>query len=327
MTMNLKLPTIPIEVRLSLMCGLLFAAVFTPFSAASPWIFHDPVFRTAIERPNAQLEFLAGGFNGCEGPAWIASADEPDGGYLRFGAVHTDVAFRWDSQFGLRGLRSPSNEASAFQPYPDGATIVAEQRTRRLVRYEPDGRVTILVDSWQGKRLNRPNDLRVKSDGTIWFTDPDYLYKQRPHEIKELPGQYVFRLDPVTRELNPVETGLTLPNGIAFSPDETLLYIGDSGSGAVDRWQVNPDGSLGPRQPFVRPRHGTPDGVTCDAQGNVWIAGGRAVEVFSRSGRLLAELPLPGKRPAATAFGGSRGEWLFVCTREAVYRLAIIPLH
>lgn len=325
MTMNLPMP--PIQARLRLVCVLVSTVVLIQCSAGSPWTFHDQVFRAAIERPGAQLEFLAGGFNGCEGPAWIASVDEPDGGYLRFGAVHTDVAFRWDSQFGLRGLRSPSNEASAFQLYPDGATIVAEQRTRRLVRYEPDGRVTILVDSWQGKRLNRPNDLRVKRDGTIWFTDPDYLYKQRPHEIKELPGQYVFRLDPATRELKPVETGLTLPNGIAFSPDESLLYIGDSGSGAVDRWRVNPNGSLGPRKPFVRPRHGTPDGVTCDAHGNVWIAGGRAVEVFSPSGQLLAEVTLPGKRPAATAFGGSRSEWLFVCTREAVYRLAITPLN
>lgn len=293
-------------------------------SPPGPWTFHDPAFAATI-RADAPLEFLAGGFNGCEGAQWIAEPGAPGGGHLRFGAVHTDVAFRWDARNGLRGLRAPSYEASAFRPHPDGGLIVAEQTTRRIVRYESDGRVTPLVERSEGKRLNRPNDIAVRRDGSVWFTDPDYLFKQRPDEVKELPGQYVFRLEPRTGELRAVITELKLPNGIAFSPDETQLYVGDSAAGTVDRWAVRPDGSLGAREPLVRPRHGGPDGVTCDARGNLWIATAKAVEVFAPDGRPLAELRVPGKRPAAVAFGGPDGSWLFVCTREALWRLALRP--
>jgi len=292
--------------------------------ASTPWTFHDEAFR-AVSSEAAQLEFLAGGFNGCEGAQWIAEADAPGGGHLRFGAVHTDVAFRWDEKNGLRGLRSPSFEASAFRPHPAGGLIVAEQTTRQLVRYEPDGRVTVLVDRFEGRRLNRPNDIAVRRDGTVWFTDPDYLFNQRPHDIKELAGQYVFRFNPATGELRAVVIDLKLPNGIAFSPDESAIYLGDSGAGSVDRWPVHADGTLGARVQFVRPRHGGPDGVSVDAAGNVWIASAKAVEVFSPAGKPLGELAVPGKRPAAVAFGGSRGEWLFICTREAVWRLKINP--
>ena len=309
----------------ALLFGLATVAFAPAAEPASPWLFHDDAFR-AIAKPGAQPEFLAGGFNGCEGAAWIAEAGAPGGGHLRFGAVHTDVAFRWDEKNGLRGLRSPSHEASAFRAHPAGGLIVAEQGARRLVRYEDDGRVTVLAERFEGKLLNRPNDLAVRRDGTVWFTDPDYLFKQRPQETKELPGQYVFRLNPATGELRAVVTDLKLPNGIAFSPDESWLYLGDSGTGAVDRWPVKNDGTLGVRATFVKPRHGGPDGVTVDRAGNVWIASAKAVEVFSPAGQPLGELTVPGKRPAATAFGGPDGGWLFICTREALWRLAINPL-
>ncbi len=293
---------------------------------ASPWTFHDASFQT-IATANAKLEYLAGGFNGCEGAVWISEPSAPGGGHLRFGAVHTDVAFRWDEKNGLRGLRAPSFEASAFRPHPAGGLIVAEQTTRRIVRYEDDGRVTVLADRYEGKRLNRPNDLVVRRDGSVWFTDPDYLFKQRPQETKELGGQFVFRLVPATGELRAVITDLKLPNGIAFTPDESALYVGDSGAGTVDRWPVRADGTLGPREAFVRPRHGVPDGIACDRAGNVWIASAKAVEVFSPTGSPLGELAVPGKRPAAITFGGAKGEWLFICTREAVWRLAINAPH
>ncbi len=311
-----------------------FVALFTGwvcscaagFSAApaSPWTFHAESFRQ-IERPGAQPEFLAGGFTGCEGAEWIDEPDAPGGGHLRFGAVHTDVAFRWDEKNGLRGLRAPSFEASAFREHPAGGLIVAEQTTRRIVRYEADGGTTVLADRFEGKRLNRPNDIAVRRDGSVWFTDPDYLFKQRTHETKDLPGQYVFRLVPASGELRAVITELKLPNGIAFNPDESVLYVGDSGAGLVDRWAVDTAGRLGARETFIRPRHGAPDGITCDRAGNVWVASLRAIEVFSPVGRPLGEVTVPGKRPAAIAFGGAKREWLFICTREAVWRLALNP--
>lgn len=303
---------------------LAFSFITLAAGAASPWTYHDDSFRS-VAPADAQPEFIAGGFNGCEGAQWIPEPGRTGGGHLRFGAVHTDVAFRWDETNGLRGLRSPSFEASAFRPHPAGGLIVAEQTTRQLVRYESDGRVTVLVDRFEGKRLNRPNDIAVRRDGSVWFTDPDYLFKQRPQETKELAGQYVFRFDPATAELRAVVTDLKLPNGIAFTPNESTVYIGDSGAGTVDCWPVLADGTLGARASFVRPRHGGPDGLTVDAAGNVWIASAKAVEVFSSAGKPLAELVVPGKRPAATAIGGSRGEWLFVCTRDAVWRLKLNP--
>lgn len=303
---------------------LAVACARTLSAADSHWLIHDPAFAASV-RTDAPLEFLAGGFNGCEGAQWIAEPDAPGGGHLRFGAVHTDVAFRWDEKNGLRGLRAPSFEASAFRLHPDGGLIVAEQTTRRLVRYETDGRVTPLVERFEGRRLNRPNDIAIRRDGSVWFTDPDYLFKQRPHETKELPAQYVFRFNPRTGALEAVIKDLKLPNGIAFSPDETQLYVGDSGAATIYRWPVRPDGSLGARETVVKPRHGAPDGVTCDAAGNLWIASAKAVEVFAPDGRPLAELSVPGKRPAAVAFGGAQGEWLFVCTREAVWRLTLNP--
>lgn len=306
--------------------AIVFLFVALVARAASPWTIHDESFRSVVPA-DAQLEFIAGGFNGCEGAHWIAEPGEPGGGHLRFGAVHTDVAFRWDEKNGLRGLRAPSFEASAFRPHPAGGLIVAEQTTRQIVRYEHDGRVTVLIDRFEGKRLNRPNDIAVRRDGSVWFTDPDYLFKQRPQDLKELAGQYVFRFVPATGELRAVVTDLKLPNGIAFSPDESAVYLGDSGAGTVDRWPVQANGTLGVREAFVRPRHGGPDGVTVDAAGNVWIASAKAIEVFSPAGKPLAELAVPGKRPAATAFGGPRGEWLFICTREAVWRLKINPQH
>lgn len=301
-----------------------FTAACAAAVPASPWTFHDESFRP-IEKAGARPEFLAGNFHGCEGAAWIAEPGAPGGGHLRFAAVHTDVVFRWDEKHGLRGLRAPSHEASAFRPHPAGGYIVAEQGTRRIVRYENDGGVTTLADRFEGKRLNRPNDLAVRRDGTVWFTDPDYLFKQRPHETKELPGQNVFRLVPATGELRAVIPDLKLPNGIAFSPDEAWLYIGDSATGAVDRWPAKSDGMLGPRETFVRPRHGAPDGVAVDRAGNVWIASAKAIEVFSPAGQPLADLIVPGKRPAAIAFGGAKGDWVFICTREALWRLAIHP--
>lgn len=317
-------PLLAFLARAAVLLGSLTVTRGAAAAPAGAWTFHEPAFR-ALVRPDAPLEYLAGGFNGCEGAAWIAEHAAPGGGHLRFGAVHTDVAFRWDEKNGLRGLRAPSFEASAFRPHPAGGLIVAEQTTRRIVRYEDDGRVTVLAERFEGRRLNRPNDIAVRRDGSVWFTDPDYLFRQRPHETKELAGQFVFRLDPASGELRAVVTELKLPNGIAFTPDESALYIGDSGAGTVDRWPVRADGTLGPRAAFVRPRHGGPDGVTCDRAGNVWIASAKAVEVFAPDGRSLGELAVPGKRPAAMAFGGARGEWLFVCTREAVWRIAIAP--
>ena len=299
------------------------AALAQSPSSSDPWRFHDPAF-ARIAQPGAQPVFIAGEFNGCEGAVWIQDAA---GGHLRFGAVHTDVAFRWDPKNGLRGLRAPSYEASAFVPHPRGGVIAAEQTTRRIVRYEQNGEVTTLAERFEGKRLNRPNDLALRADGSVWFTDPDYLFKVRPHETKELPGQFVFRLNPETGGLRAMVRDLILPNGIAFGPDESALYVGDSGTKLVYRWPLRVDDTLGPREEFVRVKNGPPDGIAFDREGNLWVACNRSVEIFSPAGKPLAELMLPGKRPASVAFGGPDGDWLFVCTRAAVYRLTLaVPL-
>lgn len=306
----------------ALACAVSSGAACSAAAEASPWTFHDPTL-ASIAVVGAQPELIASGFAGCEGPQWIADAE---GGHLRFAGVHTDVAFRWDPRQGLRGLRAPSDEATVFRPHPAGGLIVAEQGTRRIVRYEADGRVTPLVERFEGKRLNRPNDVAVHRDGSVWFTDPDYLFKLRPRDVKELPGQYVFRFDPEAGALVAAITELRLPNGIAFSPSHAHLYVGDAGRGEVWRWTVAPGGALGGRTLFAKPKQGAPDGIATDAAGNVWICGAQTTDIYGADGTLRAELRVPGKRPAAVALGGARGEWLFIATREALWRLPIAPV-
>jgi gluconolactonase len=174
----------------------------------------------------------------------------------------------------------------------------------------------MLVDSLEGKKLNSPNDVVVKGDGTIWFTDPDYGLAGRP---KEVPGNYVYRFDPKSNSLSAVVKDFDKPNGLCFSADEKKLYVADSGKPRhIRAFPVNSDGTLGEGAVFAAIDKGGPDGIRCDGKGNVWSSSGDGAQVFSPEGKLLVRILLP-ESAANLAFGGDKGTTLFLTARKSLY--------
>jgi sugar lactone lactonase YvrE/acetyl esterase/lipase len=255
-------------------------------------------------------QMLGGGYAGCEGAQWI-------GDTLHFAAHHDRLAFQWSEKDGLRVWRDDSPEATSFRPDGQGGFYVVEQTTRQLTRWNANGeRVEVLADAFEGKKLNRPNDCVVKSDGTVWFTDPDFLFKQRPEDKKELPGQFVFRLDPKTKTIAIVADGLDKPNGIAFSADEEHIFITDSGTEHVFRFAVSAEGTLGEREVFASFAEKGLDGIAFDPQGRLWVCTIDCIRMIGSDGKALGYLNTPSK-PTSIAFG-PEGR-LCVTTRDGCY--------
>jgi gluconolactonase len=267
---------------------------------------------------NLVLEKIAGDYNGCEGPLWV---EDDEGGYLMYGAVHTNIAYIWREGTGAIELKNPSNEASVFKPAPDksGTFIVAEQTTRRIVRYEKDGSISLVADRFEGKQFNRPNDLTIHSDGSVWFTDPDYLFKQRPKETKELDAQHIFRIDLGDGSVQSMDASLDKPNGITFTPDEKYVLASDTSTSKVFKWEVLEDG-LGPRSVFVELPQDRLDGIKFDWKGNLWVAAADSIYIVSPDGTVFAKIAMPIK-PTAIEFGGTDRRTPFITTRQAVFRL------
>ena len=257
---------------------------------------------------------LGGGSSGSEGPQWITVDGEPT---LIFAAHHDHFVFRWSPKNGLKVWRDDSPEATAFRPDGAGGYYVVEQTGRQVTRWNEEAECTeVLADRYEGKRLNRPNDLRVHPDGSLWFTDPDFLFRLRPDEVKELEGQYLFRLDPQSKELTAVVKDAEKPNGIAISEDGKSLFFTDSMSKHVYRAPILDDGSVGEREIFAASATFGLDGLTFDSQGRLWCAAKTSVEVYQSDGALLGSYAFPSK-PTAIAFHPDG--WICVTTRDAAY--------
>lgn len=258
----------------------------------------------------ANWQLIGGGYAGCEGAQWL-------GDTLHFAAHHDHFAFQWSAANGLKPWRGDSPEATSFRPDGAGGFYVVEQTTRQLTRWNAKGeRIEVLADTFEGKKLNRPNDCVVSSDGSVWFTDPDWLFSQRPQEKKELPGQFVFRFDPKTKTLTKAAEGFDKPNGIVFSPDGKHLFISDSGTPNVFRFPVNADGTLGPREVFATFTEKGLDGLALSPQGQLWVCTKDGIRITALDGKALGLLKTPGK-PTSIAFG-PEGR-LAVTTRDACY--------
>jgi acetyl esterase/lipase/sugar lactone lactonase YvrE len=256
----------------------------------------------------ANWQLIGGGYAGCEGAQWV-------GDTLHYAAHHDGFAFQWSAATGLKPWRKDSPEATSFRPDGAGGFYVVEQTTRQLTRWNAQGeRVEVLADTFEGKKLNRPNDVILKSDGTLWITDPDWLFSKRPLDKKELPGQFVFRFDPKTKTLTKAAEGFDKPNGIAFSPDEKHLFISDSGTPNVFRFPVNADGTLGPREVFATFTEKGLDGLALSPQGQLWVCTKDGIRITALDGKALGLLKTPGK-PTSIAFG-PEGR-LAVTTRDA----------
>jgi gluconolactonase len=201
----------------------------------------------------------------------------------------------------------------------DGSLLICQQGSfdePAAIRRYADGVTTTVVDSWRGLPLNSPNDVVVKSDGTIWFTDPSYGFLQGFRPEPQL-GDYVFRFDPLTDELDPVADGFDKPNGLAFSPDESVLYVGDSESPHhILAFDVLEGSRLGPPRLFAVITPGYPDGIKVDADGRVYSTCADGIQVFSPLGRLLAEIDLPGAVNLCFAADGA----LLITADDAIWR-------
>lgn len=265
---------------------------------------------------DAKWRLIGGGYAGCEGTQWV-------GDTLYFAAHHDRFAFTWSEAAGLKVWRDDSPEATSFRPDGAGGFFVVEQTTRRLTRWDAAGRmIEVLADRFEGRRLNRPNDAIVKSDGSVWFSDPDFLFNQRPSDVKELTEQNVYRFDPRTKQLTAAVRGIGKPNGLTFSPDEKHLYVTDSGGFDILRFPVHADGTVGARAVFATLEVRGLDGLAFDPQGRLWCAALDGVHVFDGSGRDLGTIKLPSK-PTAIAFAPAPSRRVAVSTRDAVFVAAL----
>lgn len=263
---------------------------------------------------DAKLEKLATGMRFTEGPVWVNA----DGGYLVFSDIPANQLKKWSKVGGLATFREPSNNANGNTVDRNGMLITAEHSGRRISITDRDGVVKTVVDSYNGKKLNSPNDVVVKSDGTIWFTDPPYGIKP---EQKEQDANYVFCYDPKKKELRAVASDFVMPNGLCFSPDEKLLYIADSGKPRHIRvFEVGADNTLKNGRVFCKIDVGGPDGIRCDSEGNVWSSAGDGVHIFAPDGSLIGKILVP-ETPANLCFGGDDGKTLFITARTSLYSI------
>ena len=257
---------------------------------------------------------IADGFEFTEGPTWFQ-------GGLVFSDVPGDTIYRWTEGEGLSVWRRPSHQANGNTVDLEGRLITCEHGSRRVTRTERDGSVTVLAATYGGKRLNSPNDVVVKSDGTIWFTDPPYGIDP---EEREQPANFVFRLDPGAEELVVVADDFSMPNGLCFSPDEETLYIADSDQevAQVRRFAGQKYGTLGPGGTWVAVASGIPDGIRTDAAGRVYVSAGHGVQVFHPDGRLLGKINTP-ETAANCAFGGEGKRTLFITAVSTVWAVEL----
>lgn len=274
--------------------------------------------------PVARLEVLHRGLRWGEGPVYFA-----DGRYLLFSDIPNDRLLKWDEESGaVTPFRSPSHFSNGNTRDRQGRLITCEHGARRVTRTEPDGRITVLADRFEGKRLNSPNDVVVKSDGTVWFTDPpygiltDYEGNKGPSEIGACN---VYRLDPADGSLRIVAGDFDKPNGLAFSADEAALYIADSGrSHGADRpyhiraFAVGDDGRLSGGRVLVEVDPGIPDGMRLDHEGNLWVAAGDGVHCYAPDGTLIGKI-LIDEPVANICFGGPRRNRMFITAASTLY--------
>lgn len=284
----------------------------------------DPRFK-ALAFPNVHLETLYTGCRWAEGPAWFAA-----GRYLVWSDIPNDRMLRWDETDGsVSVFRQPAMNTNGHTVDLEGRLVSCEHRGRCVTRTEHDGRRTVLADRFEGKRFNSPNDVVVKSDGGIWFTDPsygidsDYEGDASPSEIG---ARNVYRIDPVTGAVSCVADDFVQPNGLAFSPDESLLYIVDTGfthrpdgPHHVRRLRVSADGkTLGGSEVFATCRAGLYDGLRVDAHGNLWLSAGDGVHCHAPDGTLLGKIRVP-ETVANVCFGGPKLNRLFICGTTSLY--------
>jgi gluconolactonase len=277
----------------------------------------SPKLETIISTSESILE-LADGFGGAQGPAegplWWA-----EGGYLLFSDIHNNRRMKYTPGEGVTLFQEPTNRANGLTRDLQGRIIACEHDSRRVTRQEPDGSITVVANSFQGKRLNRPNDVVVKSDGCIYFTDP--WTSPLPPEQWDLTFSGVYRVTPDLGTLTLLVDDFILPNGLAFSPDESVLYINDSRRGHIRAFEVQPNGTLAKASDRVfvdltGEEPGVPDGMKVDVEGNVYCGGSGGLWIMDPNGTKLGRIVHGAPATTNLGFGGADWKTLYFTSRN-----------
>jgi gluconolactonase len=286
----------------------------------------DARFRIAAQ-PNAWVERLWTGSRWAEGPAWFADTQT-----LVFSDLPNDRMMQWVDGLGCRVFRQPSHFANGNTRDREGRLVTCEHGARRVTRTEHDGSITVLAERYRGKRLNSPNDVVVKSDGAIWFTDPPYGilndYEGNAGE-SEIGACNVYRLDPADGSLEVVADDFVRPNGLCFSPDEKTLYIADSsvshdpnGNRHIRAFEVVDGKRLARGRVFAVIQPGCADGFRTDVAGNVWTSAGDGVHVIAPEGTVIGKVKVP-EPVSNVCFGGPRRNRLFITATTSLYAIYV----
>lgn len=281
----------------------------------------------ALVLHNAGLTQLSTGHMWTEGPVWV-----PAHQCLYFSDIPNELILRWTPDGAVTPLRKRSDFNNGNTLDLQGRLVGCQHGTRSVVRTEHDGTISTLAHSFNGKRLNSPNDVVVKSDGSIWFTDPTYGimgnyegYRATP----EQPLKNVFRLDPDTGAIESVCSDFCQPNGLAFSPDESVLYVSESGGShdedvqrIVRAFDVIDGKTLTNSRIFATVSAGLPDGIRVDALGNLWSSSADSVQCFNQQGELLGRILVP-EVVSNLTFGGPRNTHLFITATTSLYAIHV----
>ena len=299
--------------------------------------YPDPAIEVLDERFrqyaifSAPVERLYTGCRWSEGPVWFG-----DGRYLLWSDIPNNRILKWEEETGAVSVfRKPTDFSNGNTRDRQGRLVTCQHGGRRMVRTEHDGTITVLMDSWQGRPLNSPNDVVVMSDGSVWFTDPVFgiLGNYEGHKAESENKQAVYRLDPETGQATVVTDDVLGPNGLCFSPDESILYVVESRGEPTRKilaFDVGPDGRTisNKRVHIDAGPGGTPDGMRCDIDGNLWCGWGMGsaeldgVLVFAPDGSKIGRIALP-ERCANVCFGGRDRNRLFMAASQSLYSVFV----
>lgn len=294
--------------------------------ASSDYEVLDPRFASCI-KASASVEKLFEGCRWAEGPAYFAA-----GRYVVWSDIPNDRILRWDETTGVTGVfRQPAGYTNGNTVDRQGRLVSCEHGGRRVSRTEHDGTVTTLSDRYDDKRLNSPNDLVVKSDDSIWFTDPAYGIDSdyEGHKAEsEIGACHLYRADPDSGEVEIADDTFERPNGLAFSPDERRLYVSDTGSGKpkhIRVFEVADDGTLSGGEIFAECTVGGFDGFRVDTEGRIWSSAGDGVHCLDPDGTLIGKVLVP-EPVANVVFGGPKRNRLFICGTSSLYSI-LLPVN